>query len=140
MAVTEAVCGTHSLRVTRLKPGERTHDTKRYARVTYIRARSRLVNSELDPIVMIRIGVIYECLRVQRDMLWCENERLYVPCDMPWCENECLHVPTQYALVCKMYVCIGYTIRFGVINELLETFVLVSKQIQIAKSVIENAL
>ena len=110
MAATEAVCGIHSLRSTRLKLGEGTDDRKRYARVTYIRARSSHVNSELDHIVMIRVGVKYECLRVQRDMLWCENECSYLPCDMPWCENECSHVPTRYALVCKMYVCICYMI------------------------------
>ena len=75
IAVSEVVCGIHSLRVRRLKFIERTDDTKRYARVTHIRSRSRLVNSELDPIAMIRVGVKCECLRVQRDMLWCENER-----------------------------------------------------------------
>ena len=110
MAVTEAVCGIHSLRVTRIKLGERADDTKRYARMTYIGARSRPVNSELDPFAMIRGGMKYECLRTQRDMLWCENELSYVPCDIPWCENECSHVPTRYALVCKMYVHICYTI------------------------------
>ena len=77
------------------------------------------VISELDPIVMKRGGMKYECSRTQRDMLWCENERSYVLCDMPWCENECSHVPTRYVLVCKMYVHICYTIWSGVINDCL---------------------
>ena len=109
-AVTEAVCGTHSLRATRLKLGETADDTKRYTRTTYIGARSRPVNSELDPIAMKRGGMKYECSRTQRDMLWCENEHSYVLCDTPWCENECSHVPTRYVLVCKMYIHICYMI------------------------------
>ena len=44
VAVTDAVCGTHSLRVTRFRRIEETDDMKRYARTTYIRARSCLVN------------------------------------------------------------------------------------------------
>ena len=119
MTVTEAVGSIHSLRATCLKLGERVVSTKRYTWVTYIRACSCLVNSEHNPMVMIHNGVEYKCFCIQRDMLWCENEHSYVPCDMPWCENECLHVPTQYALACKMYVHICYTIWFGVINDCL---------------------
>ena len=133
MAVKEAVCGTHSLRATRLKLGETADDTKRYTRTTYIGARSRPVNSELDPIAMTRGGMKYECSRTQRNMLWCENERSYVLCDMPWCENECSHVPTRYVMVCKMYVRVCYTIWAGAIDKLLETFVLALKQTRVAK-------
>ena len=92
MAVTEAVCGIHSLRAARIKLTGRTDNMKHYAQVAYIRARSCLVNSELDPIVVIRFGVKCECLRVQRVMQWCENECSYVPCDILWCEIECSHV------------------------------------------------
>ena len=82
VAVTDVFCGTHSPRVTRLECFERTDDMKHYARATYIRARSCLVNSELNLIAEIRSGVKCECVRVQCDMLWCENECSYVLCDM----------------------------------------------------------
>ena len=114
MAVTEAVCSTHSLRVTRLNLAETTDDTKHYARVTYIRACSRLVNFKLDPIVMIHIGMKYEFLRAQHDILWCENEFLcmyHVIClgvkmnvcmylhDMLWCAKCMFTYAIQYDLV-----------------------------------------
>ena len=131
--VTVALCGTHSLRATRLKRIERTDNMERYARVTYIRVRSCLVNSELDSIVVIRFGVRCECVRVQCDMLWCENECSYLPCNMLWRQNECSHVPynmlwcakcmftcnIHYALVWKMNVCMYHVICFGVQNECL---------------------
>ena len=82
MAVTDAFCGTHSMHVTRLKRIEGADDMKRYARATYDRARSRLLNSELNLIVEIRFGVKCECVRVQRDMLWSENECSYVLCEI----------------------------------------------------------
>ena len=69
VAVTDAVSGTHSLRATRFRRFEEMDDMKRYARTTYIRARSCLVNSGLDPIAAIRFGVKRECVRVQHDMI-----------------------------------------------------------------------
>ena len=44
VAATEAVCGTHSLRATRLKLIESTNEMKPYARVTFLKARSSVVN------------------------------------------------------------------------------------------------
>ena len=57
------------------------------------------VNSKLDPIVTIRVGVKYVCLRVQRDTLRCENERSYVPWDMLWCE--------KWMFACTHTICFG---------------------------------
>ena len=133
MAVTDAVCGTHSLRATRPRRIEETDDMRRYARATYIRALSCLVNSGLEPIAAIRFGVKRECVRVQHDMLWYETERSYSPRHMLWYENVCSHVPydmvwcarcmlactVQYALVCNMSVCMYHMICFGVQNECL---------------------
>ena len=70
----------------------------RYAQGTYIRVRSCLVNSELNPIVVIRFGVKCECVRVQHDISWYENECSYIPCHMLCCENICLHVPHDMLL------------------------------------------
>ena len=144
VAVRLAVCGINSLCVMCLILGERVVSTKRYTWVTYIRACSCLVNSEHNPNVVIHYGVKYKCLRVQCDMLWCENEcsyepcdmpwceneRSYVPCDMPWCENECSHMlydmiwcdkwmfacSTQNALVWKWMFACTHMICSGVQN------------------------
>ena len=168
VAVTDVFCGTHSPRVTRLECFERTDDMKHYARATYIRARSCLVNSELDLIAEIRSGVKCECVRVQCDMLWCENECSYVLCDMLWYEKCMFACTIWYALVRNIYVCMRCAICFGVqdeyvhvsydtlwcakwmftcsklcllcCHELLETIVLVLEQTWVAKSVIENEL
>ena len=127
VAVTGAAYGNHSLRATRIRRIEGTDDMKGYARTTYIRARSCLVNSGLNPIAAICFGVKRECVRLQHEMVWYENECLYLPCDMLWYENVCLHVPydmlwcarymftctIQYALVCNMNVCMYHMICFG---------------------------
>ena len=168
VAVTDVFCGTHSPRATRLEFIEWTDAMKHYARATYIRARSCLVNSELDLIAEIRSGVKLECVHVQCDMFWCENKCLYVLCDMLWYEKCMFACIIWYALVCNIYVRVRCAICFGVqdecvhvsydmpwcakwmftcsklcllcCHELLETIVLVLEQTWVAKSVIENEL
>ena len=77
VAVTKAACGTHSPRATRLKLIEITDDMKPYAQVTYIKARSCLVN--WCAILMFRA-----C-----NAIWfgVQNECSYLPCDVPWYEK-----------------------------------------------------
>ena len=98
VAVTDAVCGTHKVRATRLRRIEETDDMKHYARTTYIRARLCLVNSGLDPIAAIRFGMnVNTCA-----------------CNMI-CYGMKMNVRTHH-VICfgmKMYVRVYHTICFG---------------------------
>ena len=119
LAATDAFGGTRSLRALRFEQIEGTDDMKRYARATYISARSCLVNSALDLFVEIRFGVKCECVLVQRDMLWSENECSYVLCEILWYEKRMFACTIWYALVCKINVRMRCAICYGVQDECL---------------------
>ena len=65
-SATETACGTHSLRVAGIKHIPRTEDKKGYARMTFIMARSCLVQSELVLTLFINFDEFHVC-----QMFWC---------------------------------------------------------------------
>ena len=93
VAVTEAACRTHSLRVVCLKLFKRMDNRKHCAWVTYIQARSCLLNSNLHSFMVICFGVQNECLHASYSfwaLSWfagnnCTSIETYLNCqDCDW--------------------------------------------------------